>query len=445
MAQHVESGLRAGAAVAEITPAGPAYLYGYPHVRRVSTGVHDPLYASALYLNDGRQSWIMVANDIIWVPHAVVRRARERIADATGVPGGAIMITATHTHSGPITVRLLSGEDDPTVPEPDPAYLRRLEDGIVSAAVDAVGRAGPAEVGFGEADGSSVGTNRRDPAEASDPRVPVLLVRQRGGGAWVAVCCVCSMHPTVLHEDSTVISGDFPGMCRQHLQKAVVGERCAVLHHLGAAGNQSPRHVTRANTLAEARRLGVSLGRAIERAMDGAEFHHDWRLRTEQRFVDALPVRSFPSPDEAAARLDRAAARLAELRDGGAPRADIRTAECDCFGAQETLTLARAAAAGRVEAVAQRCLPAEVQLLQVGPHRFVGWPAEVFVEFALEVKANAPNTYVITLANGQMEGYLVTAEAVAEGGYEASNALFQSPDAGQRLVAATLALVRGRS
>ena len=38
-----------GAATADITPANPQFLFGYPHVPRVSTGVHDQLLSSALF------------------------------------------------------------------------------------------------------------------------------------------------------------------------------------------------------------------------------------------------------------------------------------------------------------------------------------------------------------------------------------------------------------
>ena len=48
------SQLVAGACASDITPVEPLFLFGYPHVERVSTGMHDPLLASALYLFDGR-------------------------------------------------------------------------------------------------------------------------------------------------------------------------------------------------------------------------------------------------------------------------------------------------------------------------------------------------------------------------------------------------------
>jgi hypothetical protein len=65
----------------------------------------------------------------------------------------------------------------------------------------------------------------------------------------------------------------------------------------------------------------------------------------------------------------------------------------------------------------------------------------MFVEFALAVKEKAPDTYIIALANGELQGYLVTEEAAAEGGYEASNAIF-GPASGGLLVATSLELLR---
>ena len=103
--------------------------------------------------------------------------------------------------------------------------------------------------------------------------------------------------------------------------------------------------------------------------------------------------------------------------------------------------LARAAVAGRLDAAIASVMPAEIMVMHIGPWSFVGWPGETFVEFALEVKSLHPNCHVISLANGELQGYLVTEEAVRQGGYEASNALFASPEAGMLLVKKTLELL----
>ena len=401
--------------------------------------MHDPLLSSALYLSDGRTKMMFIANDIIFVPKDLAERVRKRIEQSTSIPGANILISATHTHSGPITVDYLSNESDPVVPNTDPAYLELMEDALVEAAQKAYRSARPGEIGLTVADAKGVGTNRRDPAGPADPQVPVLLVRCAESKEPIAAMLVCSIHPTVLHEDSKLISGDFPAMARNYLQKNVLGEGCCVLHHTGPAGNQSPRHCVRGQTFAEAERLGNLLGKAVAEAISRIEFVSDVKLTTLQEFVD-LPRRTFPSEEEAAEGLRRIVAKLQTQRQDGTPPAEVRTTECDWFGAEETVSLARAAEDGRLEKVYDSCLPVEIQVFAVGEWTFVGWAGEIFVEYALAVKGKKPDTFVISLANGELQGYIVTPEAADEGGYEASNALF-APESGQILVDKTLEML----
>ena len=430
--------LVAGAAAVEITPRRSMFLFGYPHVARNSTGVHDPLWSTALYLADGRTEAMFIANDIIFVSKESSRRVRRRIEREMGVPAANVMITATHTHSGPITVDYLSNEADTAVPKADPEYLQFFESRMVAAGA-ARRAAEPARVGLAIADTTGVGTNRRDPSGPADHQAPVLLVQSADGERTLAAMIVCSMHPTVLHEDSTLISGDFPGMARIGLQRNVLGEDCPVLLHTGPAGNQSPRHVTRGNTFEEAERLGHVLARAVTAALAGVRWTDDPAIWCASEFLD-LPRRVFPGVAQAEAGLVEARRRLDDLRAAGAPRQEIRTAECDWFGAEETLALARASADGRLDAAAAACLPAEVQVLAVGPWAFAGWPGEVFVDYALRVKSQCDNAFVISLTNGELQGYIVTESAAEEGGYEASNALF-APAAGGMLAEKTLEML----
>ena len=88
-------------------------------------------------------------------------------------------------------------------------------------------------------------------------------------------------------------------------------------------------------------------------------------------------------------------------------------------------------------------MPAEIQTIRVGPWTFVGWPGEIFVEHALALKQRAPDTFVISLANGELQGYIATEAAAVEGGYEATNALF-APRSGSLFVEETLQLLSQR-
>ena len=97
----MSSSLTAGVSVVDISPKDSQFLFGYPHVERMSEGVHDPLLSAALYLSDGKTQVMFVTNDNIFVPTDLAARARKRIEDATGLAAGNIMLTATHTHSAP--------------------------------------------------------------------------------------------------------------------------------------------------------------------------------------------------------------------------------------------------------------------------------------------------------------------------------------------------------
>ena len=433
--------LTAGAAEVDFTPRESHFLYGYPHVPRMSTGVHDPLLSCALYLSDGTTRQIFIANDIIFANKSITARVRERVEEETGVPATNILISATHTHSGPQVDDQLAKAADPVVPPYDPAFVNDLVDAMVRSAVQAAKRAEPAQLGLAIATVSGVGSNRHDPNGPTDAQVPVMVIRSADGKRNLAAQVVYGMHPTVLHEDSTLYSGDFPAFARQYLRDHTLGKDCVVLYHLGAAGDQSPRHVTRANTFEEAIRLGHLMGEQLAKVIPSIQYRSDVTLSSDRKLLSDLLQRKFRSVADAERERAEAHQRLEHLRATGAPRTAVRTAECDWFGAEETVTFAKAAESGQLADVTASCLPVEIQRLDVGPWTFVAWPGELFVEFALAVKRKAPNTFVITCANGHTSGYIVTQQAIDGKYYEATNAVFQSPDTGDRIVHETLKML----
>ena len=428
-----------GAATVDITPRNSQFLFGYPHVERYSTGVHDPLYSTALAIRNADTSLLYVANDVIFVSKALVARARARISRQTGIVPENIVISATHTHSGPITVDHASNKGDPIVPAASREFLGRLEDGIVAAGCAAVEQAVPATLAYAVADGSSVGTNRHDPGGTRNTSVPLLIARSTDGSP-IAAMLVCAMHPTVLHEDSTLVSADFPGFARRRIREGI-GREIPILHHTGPCGNLSPRHVTKANTFAEAERIGRSLGSAILSAWQSAEPIEQMTIGRLTAGVE-LVTRSLPAVDEAEARLQAARERYQELmHDPEATPQLRRSAEVDVFGAEETVTLATLQASGELDEFVAASMPAEIAVTTVGDVSFVAWPGEFFVEYALAIEREFPRTHVISMAGGELQGYIVTQEAVLAATYEAGNALF-SAESGALVLNGTRALLR---
>jgi hypothetical protein len=246
-----------------------------------------------------------------------------------------------------------------------------------------------------------------------------------------------SMHPTVLHEDSSLVSADFPHYTRIRLEQAFPGMR--VLYHNGPCGNLSPRYWVRGQTFAEAERLGTLLGDQVLAALESlapSAFADTARLGAATARV-TLPPRSFGSVAAAERELAAAKDEYERLRREGAPHGPVRTAECTVFGAEERVTLARAQQEGATQRILNEYNPVEVRVLALNHCFLVGFPGECFVEYALEVKRRRPGAFVISLANGELQGYIPTPEAT---GYEARLSFFE-PQAGERLVETAVALI----
>lgn len=434
-------GLIAGSATVDITPTSSCFLHGYPGVPRYSTGVHDPLECNALWLETDGSALLMLANDVVYVGKALVTRVRQRISQQLPIRPDCICISATHTHSGPVMVELVSEFHDPVIPKPDPAYLQQIENAMVRAAELAFSRRTDAELAWATPTAPGIGTNRHEINGPSDLQVPTLAVRSRADQSLIALSIICTMHPTVLHEDSLLISGDFLGLARQQL-RGNLSPTLPVLVNLGACGNQSPRHVTRANNFAEAERIGRCLSAPIEAAIKGlACWTSTVSIQVRSGSVE-LDVRELPDVATAEKVLAAAEANLEERKTDGSPRTLVRTAECDVFGARTTFHLAKTHAEGRLLPAVQESRNAQVTVLTVANHRIVVWPGEWFVEFQLELRGRHPDCFVMTMANGELQGYVVTEEAIRNRRYEAGNAVFDASSSAKRVLELTERLLR---
>ncbi len=435
--------LLAGAATVDISPPLGVQLFGYPHVHRLATGIHDPLLASALVLRQGDTTQACLALDLLFLDPPTARAARRRVASTLGIEERRVFVSCTHTHSGPVTTRLLGWDGDVGAPPPDPAYLESVVVRVVEAAQAAAARLAPAEAAWTRAPVEGVGGNRHDPAGPADPEAGVLMVRAAEDGRALAAITVYSMHPTVLHEDSTLVSADFPYYTRLALRERL-GPGLVTLYFNGPSGNQSPRHHVKGQTFGEAERLGRRLGAAIADAVANLSPGTFSRAVTLNAAVRPfVPVRrQVPSPADAVRQLAAYRSEYGRLVAAGAPRAAVRTAECSVFGAEGAVVLARLQASGEIARLLAEYEPFEVQAVRVGEAALVGFPGELFTEYGLAVKRLARGrVFPVAFTNGELQGYIVTPEAAAAGGYEAVGAVFASESWPLMLAAARELLV----
>ena len=424
---------KVGVATRDISPDWPLFLAGYPNVERTSDGINDPLFASAIFLSDGTNSIIMVSVDLLMFSPMLARQMREEIEKKTGVPASNIMLSCTHTHSGPMTYQMLSRKGTSPCDSPDSRYMKFFSENVIASAVEAVKNAVPAEIAFTSAQISGVGTNRHDPKGPRDPECSIIVTRDPISKKLISLSLFYCMHPTVMHEDSKKVSSDFPGFARKFLN-ASLGKDLKIIYHTGPAGNQSPRYDVKGQTFAEAERLGSILGKAVLESVNklkGDDFRDDLRICAAVKKLE-LPFRTFKPLKEAEATLEAARAKFAKLKAENAGHGPVRTAECDIFGAEKAVVLSKAQEKGEIAALVKKYNPVEVIMLGIGDVRIVGFPCEIFVEYGLAVKEKSPlKTFTVTLANGELQGYIVTKDSAAKGGYEAFYAIFL-PESGDR-------------
>src|SRR5258708_32668023 len=96
--------IRVGTAQVDITPPPGMPMAGY-YSARLLKGVHDDLHAKAIVMaltSQGSPKVAIVACDLIGIPPGVIEEARQLILASTAIPGTNVMISATHSHTGPL-------------------------------------------------------------------------------------------------------------------------------------------------------------------------------------------------------------------------------------------------------------------------------------------------------------------------------------------------------
>ncbi len=432
--------MKAGVALADISPKEGVSLGGYPHHPRHNTGVHDPLYAACLYLDDGETRLVIVTMDLLMFSKRYVRTVREAAAAATDVPASNIMICCSHTHSAPRASAMFTMDAVERGQGPDEGFVAATNASLVDLIRSAVSDPFDAAVGVGRGycgreDG--VGGNRRDPMGIADPEVWTIGVKD-AAGKWRAVLVKYALHPTFLHSDNLLVSADYPGYIRSRLARTV--PEATFLFAQGTSGNQSPRYFRSGKTFAEAERVGGAIATEAQAVLDAMTVSRESKLLARSVETD-IELRSLPDRAEAERRAEQARKEWETIAAGGAGERDVWNAELKFLGAEDTLSFVMLRDSGSIDIVSED-LPAEIQVIGIGDARMVCLPGELFVEFGLSIQFRAPfaRCFVVELANGVLPGYAVTARACAEGGYEVGASLLTARS-GEQLVDAAVELL----
>lgn len=439
---------KAGMKRADITPPKGLGLVGYPHYERCNEGAHDPLYATCMYLEQDGEGTILVTLDLLFFSKLHVKEVRKRAEEKCGIKGHNIMISCSHTHSGPSASGSLDRESLEAGIKQPKEYVEFLITTITDTIVKAKEEAFEAQFTYGTAicgAESGVGGNRRLPGGPHDPLVSVIAVRdldKKVRGMMVNY----TLHPTFIHEWSNVCTADYP--CYLKLQLEEMEPGAIVGFAQGTSGNQSSRYYRQGESYDEAERVGRTLGKAAHTVLDKAQWMDEVLIKTASEEIE-VDVRDFGTEEYLRAQVEHNKAVYEELyaKYGDSENRDEyylwQNANLKLLGSENQLGYVLLQKKGvRIDLLEEE-VPAEVQVIRLNDLLVIGLQGEVFVEYGLFLKAMAGFGTVIVneLANGVLPGYMYTPESLVTGGYE-TDASMIGEGFGEKLIFKALQVIK---
>jgi hypothetical protein len=452
--------LRLGTAAVKITPPLGTPMAGYYSARGVQ-GVLDDLYAKAVVLDDGKTTAAMVVCDLIELPRAPVLEARRIIAEKTGIPADNVVISATHTHTGPVLIGD-SVMDDLTTggSKLSKDYIEQLPKWIAQAVAEAHERRAAVHVYYGSEDEPKLSYIRRfwmkdgtvgwnpgvlnpkiiRPIGMIDPQVNVVYaetIGQKPLGPAEKMAADGSRHVVksdreplltyvnfAMHLDTTggmLVSADFPATLAKRLADYKGPEMLTIFGN-GCCGNINHINVkwpATQSSPAAAKRLGTILAADVLKAYAELKQVEDLTVRVRREVLELPPAKHT---DEEL----RQAREIAARQGAGAS------------------FLEQVKAYRILDVVAQqgKSFDVDVQVITLG--RDIAWvalPGECFVELGLSIKAASPfrQTNVVELANGRGQ-YIPNRSAFPEGQYEVVSTRY-AEGAGETLVTTAIRML----
>lgn len=422
--------LKAGMSRVDITPPQGLELEGYPHYPRYNTGAHDPLHAACMYLNNGTVEVAMVTLDLLYISKKYVTRARELAEARCGIKGENIMMTCSHTHSGPRAFEFMDVDNIQAGTPLHEDYLEVLANKIANAVCQAKENSFDGSFTCGTAICGSedgVGGNRRIKGGPHDPLVSVMAVKDNNDDIR-GVIVNYSLHPTFIHEWSTVCTADYPAYIKAQIEE--LAPKALTGFAQGCSGNQSSRYYRNGESYDEAERVGRTLGKAAFSVLENAKWDNDPEIKLTHGNMD-LELRNFGTEEELVARKEVEEKRYKELyaKYGKSENRDEyylwQNANLKLLGTEDQLDYVRLMKSGVKLDIIENNVPAEIMLVRINDMLVIGFPGELFVEYGLYLKALAgfPMVVVNAMTNGCLPGYVYTPEGLCLGGYEVDNSM----------------------
>jgi neutral ceramidase len=383
-----------GASQVDITPEAGVELCGFAKRIQPSTGILDHLYARGLYLEQDGERLLWIHADLLAFDRGFVDDLRQWTGQQWGLKPRQIIVSATHTHSGPVTIHL----QEAGAYNPDFAsFLRSRLEQVATATVK---NTEPCHVVTVEGHCDLAIDRRKKATPHTDPRVGGIGFR-RANGEYAAVITNYAMHAVALGPTNRMISADMPGRTAAKLSRQLPGEPVALITN-GACGNLNPPYENVSSDQLDA--WGGKVADAVAGLFVEATAVGTPVFRTLSR-VAPLPLDAL-----SVAEIEAYAAHIVNDPKSNAEWGEKFRRAVDNW----RRTMIEGVRSGKADNTSD----AELLAVRIGDVALLGMNAEVFSRFTDDVRQRTNRRlYVVGYANGDM-GYIPTRAAYDEGGYE---------------------------
>ncbi len=240
------SSIHAGFSEIGITPEKAIIMQGYSNRDDPFQGIHDSIYAQAMYLSNGREEILLITSDLIGHSHRNVDMLKGMINEKTGIHKDKIFVTATHNHGGPVNGTYLPGKK---LPDDVKDYVDVLYGKLLQISIKAKNEIQPVKIGYEKGE-SRVNINRRavysegevwlgrNPEGACDHDLDVIKFTDADGNIR-AVHVNYPCHGTCTGQDNYQVTGDWPGIAA-NMMKEKLGKDVIIMVTAGASADINP-------------------------------------------------------------------------------------------------------------------------------------------------------------------------------------------------------------
>lgn len=274
--------INAGVSKTDITPPLGTPSAGYMERKGAGMqGVHDPLLAIALYIDNGEKKIVFCSVDNLGFTYEMVQEIVQRARLEPQLEQCEIYIASSHTHSGggaylniPLVGENLAGVYSSEITE---FYIGRTVQTIVHASQSPI----PAKVGIGYGKAGEFSKYRgKWPIDVA-PLCDIAMIKVTHlDDTPLAVLFNYPVHPTVLKSQNLLFSADFVGYARDHLQ-TLLGDSTEVIYFNGAQGDIIPKTFDK-DSFDACDSLGQSLAEAVLKIWNKTETQSSLSVQTQR-------------------------------------------------------------------------------------------------------------------------------------------------------------------